>query len=123
MPSTGGVALTGADTEPTALPVTTISRAAPSAIGGGGAIIDASSWDAREGFKVTAAASMRMVVSLDNFDDSRWINMTGVSGHAFHPHYVDQTDLWARGETLGWAFSAEAVDAAAEDRLTLEPAP
>ncbi len=30
---------------------------------------------------VTAAPSMRMVVSLADFDDSRWVNLTGVSGH------------------------------------------
>ena len=52
-----------------------------------------------------AAPSMRMVVSLADFDDSRWINLTGVSGHAFNDHYTDQTDLWVDGETLPWAFS------------------
>lgn len=65
---------------------------------------------------------MRMVVSLGDFDKSRWINLTGVSGHPFSSHYTDQTDLWAKGETLPWAFSKEAVDAAGEDTLTLTPA-
>ena len=41
---------------------------------------------------------MRMVVSLADLDDSRWINLTGVSGHAFHPHYTDQTDLMVAGQ-------------------------
>ena len=68
---------------------------------------------------MTAAPSMRMVVSLEDFDDSRWINLTGVSGHPFSDHYTDQTDLWAEGETLPWAFSRAAVDEAAEDTLTL----
>ena len=66
---------------------------------------------------------MRMVVSLADFDDSRWVNLTGVSGHPFADHYTDQTDLWARGETLPWAFSADAVEAATADELTLLPAP
>ena len=48
---------------------------------------------------------MRMVVSLADLDDSRWINLTGVSGHPFHEHYTDQTDLWARGQTLPWPHS------------------
>ena len=90
-------------------------------VGGGGAIVDATSWDAREGFEVVAAPSMRMVVSLDDPDDSRWINLTGVSGHAFNDHYTDQTDLWVDGETLPWAFSPDAVEDAADDKLTLEP--
>jgi penicillin amidase len=90
-------------------------------VGGGGGIVNATSWDAREGYEVVAAPSMRMVVSLDDLDESRWINLTGVSGHAFNDHYTDQTELWADGETLPWAFSAEAVEAAAEDTLTLAP--
>ena len=67
--------------------------------------------------------SMRMVVSLADLDDSRWINLTGVSGHPFNDHYTDQTDLWADGETLPWAFSRDAVEDAAEDTLTLRAAP
>ena len=47
---------------------------------------------------------MRMVVSLDDLDDSRWINLTGVSGHAFHRHYTDQTDLWVARRDPPWAF-------------------
>ncbi len=89
---------------------------------GGSSIVNATSWDAAEGYGVTAAPSMRMVVSLDDLDDSRWINLTGVSGHPFSSHYTDQTDLWARGETLPWAFSREAVEAAGADTLRLVPA-
>ena len=90
-------------------------------VGGGGAIVNATSWDAREGYEVTAASSMRMVVSLADFDDSRWINLTGVSGHPASDHYTDQTDLWADGETLPWPFSRDAVEAAAADTLELVP--
>ena len=90
-------------------------------VGGGGSIVDATAWDAREGYGVTAAPSMRMVVSMADLDDSRWINLTGVSGHPFHDHYADQTDLWAEGEYLPWPSSPEAVEAAAEDELTLVP--
>ena len=91
-------------------------------VGGGSSTVDATSWDAADGYDVTSAPSMRMVVSLADLDDSRWINLTGVSGHPFNSHYTDQTDLWAAGETLPWAFTRDAVDAAAEDVLTLQPA-
>jgi penicillin amidase len=91
-------------------------------VGGGSSIVDATSWDALEGYEVTAAPSMRMVVSRADFDDSRWINLTGVSGHPASSHYTDQTELYVDGETLPWAFSREAVEAAAEDRLVLTPA-
>ena len=49
---------------------------------------------------------MRMVVSLADLDDSRWINLTGVSGHPASSHYTDQTDLYVDGQTLPWAFTA-----------------
>lgn len=90
---------------------------------GGSAAVNATSWDASLGYEVTAAPSMRMVVSMADLDDSRWINLTGVSGHPFDKNYTDQTELWLRGETLAWPFSREAVDATTEDTLTLEPAP
>ncbi len=94
----------------------------PWEVGGGPSIVNATSWDAAEGYEVTAAPSMRMVVDLADLDASRWINLTGVSGHPFSGHYTDQTDLWARGETLPWAFSRDAVDASAGDTLRLLPA-
>ncbi|WP_408896866.1 penicillin acylase family protein [Nocardioides sp. R1-1] len=90
-------------------------------VGGGGSLVNATAWDARTGYEVVTAPSMRMIVPLDDLDAARWVNLTGVSGHAFHPHYTDQTDLWARGETLPWMFSQKAVEAAAEDVLLLTP--
>ncbi|MEV7430192.1 penicillin acylase family protein [Nocardioides sp. NPDC092400] len=90
-------------------------------VGGGSSVVDATSWDAAEGYGVTAVPSMRMVVSLADLDDSRWINLTGVSGHPASGHYTDQTDLWATGETIAWPFSTEAVDEAGEDVLRLVP--
>jgi penicillin G amidase len=65
---------------------------------------------------------MRMVVSLADLDDSRWVNLTGASGHAFDPHYVDQTRLWVDGHTLAWPFTRSAVSATTRRTLTLTPA-
>lgn len=90
----------------------------PWELGGGSSTVDATAWDAADGYTVTATPSMRMVVDLSDFDKSRWINLTGVSGHAFTENYVDQTDLWARGETLPWAFTKGAVEATRQHTLT-----
>ena len=91
-------------------------------VGGGGEIVDATSWDAStDEYDVTAAPSMRMVVSLADLDKSRWVNLTGVSGHAFDPHYVDQTKLWVDGETLPWVSGRKAVEDATDQTLTLRP--
>jgi penicillin amidase len=94
-------------------------------VGGGGDTVDATQWDAsvegKDTYHVTAAPSMRMVVSLADLDASRWVNLTGESGHAFDEHYTDQTDLWADGRTLSWPYARKAVEAATKDTLTLVP--
>jgi penicillin amidase len=64
---------------------------------------------------------MRTVVNVGDWDKSRWINLTGASGHAYSAHYTDQTDKWAKGELLDWAYSDKAVEAATEDTLALRP--
>jgi penicillin amidase len=93
-------------------------------VGGSGSLVDATHWDAgSDSYDVTAAPSMRMVVSLADLDASRWVNLTGASGHAFDSQYTDQTRLWVDGQTLPWPFSPEAVARAAQDRLTLRAAP
>jgi penicillin amidase len=93
-------------------------------VGGGGEIVNATKWDAsaeEDPYQVTAAPSMRMVVSMEDLDDSRWVNLTGVSGHAFHDNYVDQTELWVAGESLPWLSSRDALEETAEDTLRLLP--
>ena len=93
-------------------------------VGGGPEIVNATSWNAAaDSYDVTYAPSMRMVVSLADLDRSRWVNLTGASGHAFDAHYVDQTDLYVDGRTLPWAFSRHDVDDAVDKTLTLEPEP
>jgi len=94
-------------------------------VGGGGTSVNATAWDAAAGYEVSTAPAMRMVVSLDGtdgLDHSRWINLTGVSGHAFDSRYTDQTERWLDGRTLPWPFSEEAVRDATEDALVLTPA-
>lgn len=90
-------------------------------VGGGEAAVNATGWNAAGGYQVTWVPSMRMVVNLADLDKSRWINLTGASGHAYHAHYYDQTDKWAKGELLPWAFSEQAVKKAGKDTLTLSP--
>lgn len=93
----------------------------PYPVAGGSGAVNANSWDASEGFEVTAVPSMRMVVDLADFDRSRWIQMTGNSGHPFHRNYRDQFDLWREGETLGWDYSRSAIEESERDTLVLVP--
>ena len=101
--------------------VEAIFNRGPFDVGGGSSSVDATSWDASLGYDVTAAPAMRMVVDLDDLDRSRWVNLTGASGHVASKHYRDQTPLWVDGRTLEWAFSRDAVRKASEDELVLEP--
>ncbi|MFE9930726.1 penicillin acylase family protein [Streptomyces sp. NPDC005533] len=91
-------------------------------LGGGEATVNATGWNASSGYGVTWVPSMRMVVNLNDLDKSRWINLTGASGHAYSSHYTDQTTLWAKGELLEWPFGKDAVEKATVDTLTLKPA-
>ncbi|MDX3214342.1 penicillin acylase family protein [Streptomyces sp. ME02-6991-2B] len=93
----------------------------PWRIGGGEGAVNATGWNAAGGYEVVWVPSMRMVVSLDDFDKSRWINLTGASGHAYSSHYTDQTAKWADGELLPWVFTKQPVDGATQDTLSLTP--
>ncbi|MFI1585271.1 penicillin acylase family protein [Embleya sp. NPDC020630] len=94
----------------------------PYGMSGGEGLVNATGWNAAQGYEVTTVPSMRMVVDMSDLDASRWINLTGASGHVWHDNYTDQTDLWRKGKTLPWAFTPAAVDKAAKHRLTLLPA-
>ncbi|MFD8817177.1 penicillin acylase family protein, partial [Streptomyces sp. NPDC059627] len=92
----------------------------PWKLSGGEATVDATGWNAAGGYGVVWVPSMRMVVNLDDLDKSKWINLTGASGHAFSAHYTDQTGKWADGELLPWSFSDKAVDKSTSDTLVLK---
>ncbi|WP_369170006.1 penicillin acylase family protein [Streptomyces sp. R28] len=93
----------------------------PWKLSGGEATVNASGWNAAGGYGVVWVPSMRMVVNLGDLDKSKWINLTGASGHAYSAHYTDQTDKWADGELLDWSFSDDAVDESTSDHLVLKP--
>ncbi|RST11047.1 penicillin acylase family protein [Streptomyces sp. WAC05374] len=90
-------------------------------LSGGEAAVNATGWNAAGGYGVVWVPSMRMVVNVGDWDKSRWINLTGASGHAYSSHYTDQTDKWAKGELIDWAYGKQAVDARTEDTLVLTP--
>ncbi|MBV7699889.1 penicillin acylase family protein [Streptomyces sp. TRM70350] len=93
----------------------------PWELSGGEATVNATGWNAAGGYGVVWVPSMRMVVNLDDFDKSKWINLTGASGHAYSSHYTDQTSKWAKGELLDWSFTRQAVDKGTNDTLVLKP--
>ncbi|WP_209372481.1 penicillin acylase family protein [Brevibacterium renqingii] len=102
-------------------PIEKLFNRGPYEVSGGSGVVHATGWDASAGYETNWVPSMRQTVDLSDFDASNWINLTGASGHAFHTHYDDQTDDWASNVNRPWPYSRQAVAAAAEETLTLEP--
>lgn len=94
----------------------------PLPVDGSTAVINAMGWRAGSGdYTVATAPAMRMLVDFADIDESRWINQSGVSGHASHPHYDDQFPLWVDGETIPMAATRTRVEESAVDSLELRP--
>ena len=90
-------------------------------VGGGPAVVNAMAFDDTRGYRVTTGPTMRMVVDLNDPDNSQWINSSGTSGHPYHPNYDDQAPLWAANQTVRFVSSRQQVEAQTEHRLTLVP--
>jgi penicillin amidase len=102
-------------------PVEWLFNAGPVGTSGGQAIVNATGWDAGTGYEVDWVPSMRMIVDLSNLDGSRWIQLTGESGHAFSAHYADELELWRTGGTLPMRWQRATIQREAEDTLRLVP--
>ena len=102
-------------------PVEWLFNRGPAGTSGGDAIVNATGWSADEGYEVDAVPSMRMIVDMSNLDASRWIQLTGNSGHAFHDNYDDQFELWRTGGNIPMRWERATIEAAAVHTLTLSP--
>jgi penicillin amidase len=102
-------------------PIEALFNRGPVATAGGSDIVNATSWDAAAGYEVTVSPSMRMIVDLSNLDASRWVQMTGNSGHAYHRHYADQLELWRTGGMITWRWEESTIESEASHTLTLRP--
>jgi penicillin amidase len=67
-------------------------------------------------------ASMRMVVDVGAWEESRFVLPGGQSGNPFSPHYADQLPLWRRGDGVPIAWSEDAVQRVTRQTLKLIPA-
>ena len=67
-------------------------------------------------------ASLRMVVDVGNWEESRFSLPGGQSGNPLSPHYSDLLPLWRRGDGVPIAWSSGQVDKVARATLRLSPA-
>ena len=74
-----------------------------------------------EDFAAISGASVRMVLDVGDWDESRVINTPGQSGDPFSAQYRDLFPLWAGGQYVPLLFSRAAVDRAALTVIRLDP--
>ena len=67
-------------------------------------------------------ASLRVVIDVGAWENSRFVLPGGQSGNPMSPHYADQLPLWRHGAGIPIPWSEAAVRAAAVDTLELTPA-
>jgi penicillin amidase len=93
----------------------------PLEVGGSASTPMATSY--RGDFNTAAGASVRMVLDVGAWDNSRIVNTPGQSGDPFSAHYRDLFPIWAAGGYVPLLWSREAVMANAEKVFSLAPAP
>lgn len=71
-------------------------------------------------FRVINGASVRFVLDVGDWDNSRAINAPGQSGDVRSPFYANLFERWAKGEYVPFLYSDQAVDAAVAHRITLK---
>jgi penicillin G amidase len=74
-------------------------------------------------FRETLGPSVRVVIDLSNWDNSRAINYPGQSGDPNSSHYRDLASLWQRGQYFHLLYSRQAIEHATDTRVKLIPAP
>lgn len=65
--------------------------------------------------------SLRAVIDVGEWHNSRFVLPGGQSGNPLSPHHGDLFELWRRGEGVPIAFTAEEMKAAAVQTLELRP--
>lgn len=72
-------------------------------------------------FRLTVGPSVRMVVDVGHWDESRVVNCPGQSGDPASPHYRDLMPMWRTGKYFPLLYSRKAVENNAEKRIRLVP--
>ncbi|MBZ0288782.1 MAG: penicillin acylase family protein, partial [Anaerolineae bacterium] len=94
----------------------------PVAVSGGSEIVNATGWDLSAGnFDVRAVPSMRIILDLSDWGNSRAINSTGQSGNPLSLHYDDMINPWRTIAYHPLPWTRSQVEAAAVERLVLNP--
>jgi len=106
-------------------PIEALFNRGPFRTSGGSIIVNATgsneALEPPEAYTVASYPSERVIYDFSDFNNSVAIHTTGESGHAYHPHYVDMTPLWANIEYYPMWWNLESIMADAEGHLVLTP--
>jgi penicillin amidase len=69
-------------------------------------------------YEHTVGASLRFIIDVGRWQESRFVLAAGQSGHPFTSHYSDQTSLWRAGRYTKMEISPNKPF---EDELSLRP--
>ena len=72
-------------------------------------------------FRQMTGPSVRVVIDVGNWDNSRAVNHPGQSGDPDSPHYRDLAQMWRSGQYFPLLYSRKAVENATEKRIKLVP--
>jgi len=88
---------------------------------GGSDTVNLSTYDPIS-FREAAGPSLRIVLDVGAWDNSRAINAPGQSGDPASPHYRDLAPMWLKGEYFPLLYSRARIEASLVRRLDLVPA-
>ncbi len=101
--------------------LTNLVNIGPVESGGSSFAINSTDWGFGEDFTIGSYPSMRMVVDLSNFDNSRTILPSGQSGHVMSKYYDDQVENWIENNMYILNFSREQVELNQKEYMFLRP--
>jgi penicillin G amidase len=93
----------------------------PVPYGGDMDTVQASSYLPVEGLHTASGSVARYAFDVADWDRSGWVVPLGAAAEPAGPHGHDQQEAWRTGRLLPAPYSAQAVQAAAQHRLTLLP--
>jgi penicillin amidase len=88
---------------------------------GDGATINMGFYRHSSSYQHTVGASLRFIIDVGRWDQSRFVLLSGQSGHLFSPYYRDQMALWRSGQSIRIHCSDNEM--ASAQSLVLEPKP
>ena len=102
-------------------PIEMLFNRGPFPTSGGPSIVNATGWNATQGFELTSLPSLRMIVDLSDMRNSLTVHPTGQSGHAYHPNYINMADLWRKIQYYPMLWDIQDIISNASGYLILTP--